>query len=90
MSSASKSRRWCWNTPVPGLHDLRSRHSGTMTFIQLHRNWTHLSLSAYQISDEVEENSGSLSGSEIIFTDPQSVVGHEAVAEFHDAEKSGE
>ena len=77
-----------------GLHDLRSRHSGTMTFIQLHLELDDdLSLlEAHKISDEVEERIlAAFPGSEIIIhLDPQSVVGHEAVAEFHDAEKSGE
>ena len=41
-----------------GLHDLRSRHSGTMTFIQLHLELDDdLSLlAAHKISDEVEDN----------------------------------
>ena len=77
-----------------GLHDLRSRHSGTMTFIQLHLELDDdLSLlEAHKISDEVEERIlAAFPGSEIIIhLDPQSVVGHEAVAEFHSGEKSGE
>ena len=74
-----------------GLHDLRSRHSGTMTFIQLHLELDDdLSLlEAHKISDEVEDNIlSAFPGSEIIIhIDPQSVVGHEAVAEFHSHEK---
>jgi len=74
-----------------GLHDLRSRHSGTMTFIQLHLELDDdLSLlEAHKISDEVEDNIlSAFPGSEIIIhIDPQSVVGHEAVAEFHSNEK---
>lgn len=75
-----------------GLHDLRSRHSGTMTFIQLHLELDDdLSLlEAHKISDEVEERIlAAFPGSEIIIhLDPQSVVGHEAVAEFHGGEKN--
>jgi ferrous-iron efflux pump FieF len=74
-----------------GLHDLRSRHSGTMTFIQLHLELDDdLSLlEAHKISDEVEENiQSAFPGSEVIIhIDPQSVVGHEAVAEFESGEK---
>ena len=74
-----------------GLHDLRSRHSGTMTFIQLHLELDDdLSLlEAHKISDEVEDNIHSaFPGSEVIIhIDPQSVVGHEAVAEFESGEK---
>ena len=70
-----------------GLHDLRSRHSGTMTFIQLHLELDDdLSLlAAHKISDEVEDSIlAAFPGSEIIIhIDPQSVVGHEAMADFH-------
>lgn len=69
-----------------GLHDLRSRHSGAMTFIQLHLELDDdLSLlEAHKISDEVEMSlSEAFPGSEIIIhIDPQSVVGHESVADF--------
>jgi ferrous-iron efflux pump FieF len=69
-----------------GLHDLRSRHSGTMTFIQLHLELDdNLSLlEAHKISDEVEMSLlEAFPGSEIIIhIDPQSVVGHEPIADF--------
>jgi ferrous-iron efflux pump FieF len=69
-----------------GLHDLRSRHSGTMTFIQLHLELDDdLSLlDAHRISDEVEAClMDAFPESEIIIhIDPQSVVGHEPMAEF--------
>ena len=69
-----------------GLHDLRSRHSGTMTFIQLHLELDDdLSmLEAHKISDEVELILlEAFPGSEIIIhIDPQSVVGQEPMADF--------
>ncbi|MCT2533067.1 cation diffusion facilitator family transporter [SAR92 clade bacterium H231] len=69
-----------------GLHDLRSRHSGTVTFIQLHLELDDdLSLlEAHKISDEVELCLlEAFPGSEIIIhIDPQSVVGREAMADF--------
>ena len=69
-----------------GLHDLRSRHSGTVTFIQLHLELDDdLSLlEAHKISDEVESCLlEAFPGSEIIIhIDPQSVVGREAMADF--------
>ena len=69
-----------------GLHDLRSRHSGTMTFIQLHLELDdNLSLlEAHKISDEVEMSLlEAFPGSEIIIhIDPQSGVGHEPMADF--------
>ncbi len=69
-----------------GLHDLRSRHSGTMTFIQLHLELDDdLSLlAAHKISDEVEMRLlEAFPGSEIIIhIDPQSVVGHEPMVNF--------
>ena len=69
-----------------GLHDLRSRHAGTMTFIQLHLELDdNLSLlEAHKISDEVEMSLlEAFPGSEIIIhIDPQSVVGHEPMADF--------
>ena len=61
-----------------GLHDLRSRHSGTMTFIQLHLELDDdLSLmAAHKISDEVERSIvNAFPGSEIlIHIDPKSAV----------------
>ncbi len=61
-----------------GLHDLRSRHSGTMTFIQLHLELDNdLSLmAAHKISDEVELSIlNAFPGSEIlIHIDPKSAV----------------
>lgn len=69
-----------------GLHDLRSRHSGTVTFIQLHLELDDdLSLlEAHKISDEVESCLlEAFPGSEIIIhIDPQSAVGREAMADF--------
>ena len=69
-----------------GLHDLRSRHSGTITFIQLHLELDDdLSLlEAHKISDEVEASLlEAFPESEIIIhIDPQSVVGHEPMADF--------
>ena len=61
-----------------GLHDLRSRHSGTMTFIQLHLELDDdISLmAAHKISDEVELSIlNAFPGSEIlIHIDPKSAV----------------
>jgi len=72
---------------VRGLHDLRSRHSGVMTFIQLHLELDDdLSLlEAHKISDEVEMNLLKVfPGSEIIIhIDPQSVVGDESMTDFN-------
>jgi ferrous-iron efflux pump FieF len=69
-----------------GMHDLRSRHSGTMTFIQLHLELDDdLSLmDAHQICDEIEANLlVAFPESEIIIhIDPQSVVGIESVSDF--------
>jgi ferrous-iron efflux pump FieF len=71
---------------VRGMHDLRSRHSGTVTFIQFHLELDDdLSLlEAHKISDEVEMHLlEAYPGSEIIIhIDPQSVVGHESRANF--------
>ena len=71
---------------VRGMHDLRSRHSGTVTFIQFHLELDDdLSLlEAHKISDEVEMHLlEAYPGSEIIIhIDPQSVVGHEPMANF--------
>ena len=70
-----------------GAHDLRTRHSGTVTFIQLHLELEdNLSLlEAHAISDEVEDSLlQAFPGSEIIIhMDPKSIVGHETVDEFH-------
>ncbi len=72
---------------VKGLHDLRTRSSGTVTFIQLHLELDdNLSLlEAHNISDEVEESLlVEFSGAEIIIhTDPQSVLAHESVDSFN-------
>lgn len=69
-----------------GVHDLRTRHSGTVTFIQLHLELDDsLSLlEAHNVSDEVESSLLALFADAeiIIHIDPQSVVGLEAVAEF--------
>ena len=71
---------------VRGMHDLRSRYSGTVTFIQFHLELDDdLSLlAAHKISDEVEVRLlQAFPGSEIIVhIDPQSVVGHEPMANF--------
>lgn len=70
-----------------GLHDLRTRSSGTVTFIQLHLELDDsLSLlQAHNVSDEVEASLWEeFPGAEIIIhIDPQSVLGHESVAEFN-------
>jgi ferrous-iron efflux pump FieF len=69
-----------------GMHDLRTRHSGTMTFIQFHLEIEdELTLvQAHNASDEVElELLKTYPGSEIIIhIDPKSVVGKETVATF--------
>ena len=71
---------------VRGMHDLRSRRSGTATFIQLHLELDdELSLlQAHRISDEVEERLGEVyPGAEIIIhIDPKSVVPEESMPEF--------
>jgi ferrous-iron efflux pump FieF len=71
---------------VRGMHDLRSRHSGTMTFIQLHLELDDdLSLmAAHKISDEVEARILSVfPGSEIIIhIDPQSVAAQESMPDY--------
>lgn len=70
-----------------GLHDLRTRSSGTVTFIQLHLELDdNLSLlEAHNISDEVEESLlVQFPGAEIIIhIDPQSVLAHESVDNFN-------
>jgi ferrous-iron efflux pump FieF len=69
-----------------GMHDLRTRHSGTMTFIQFHLEIEDdLTLvQAHNVSDEIElELLKTYPGSEIIIhIDPKSVVGKETVATF--------
>lgn len=69
-----------------GVHDLRTRHSGTVTFIQLHLELDDsLSLlEAHNVSDEVEDSLLAIFADAeiIIHIDPQSIVGLEAVAEF--------
>ena len=69
-----------------GIHDLRTRHSGTMTFIQFHLEIEDdLTLvHAHNVSDEIElELLKIYPDSEIIINiDPKSVVGEETVATF--------
>lgn len=69
-----------------GIHDLRTRHSGTMTFIQFHLEIEdNLTLvQAHNVSDEIElELLKIYPDSEIIIhIDPKSVVGKETVATF--------
>jgi ferrous-iron efflux pump FieF len=69
-----------------GMHDLRTRHSGTMTFIQFHLEIEDdLTLvQAHNVSDEIElELLKTFPGSEIIIhIDPKSVIGKESVATF--------
>jgi ferrous-iron efflux pump FieF len=69
-----------------GMHDLRTRHSGTMTFIQFHLEIEDdlTLLQAHNASDEIElELLKTYPGSEIIIhIDPKSVVGKETVATF--------
>lgn len=69
-----------------GMHDLRTRHSGTMTFIQFHLEIEDdlTLLQAHNVSDEIEfELLKTYPGSEIIIhIDPKSVVGKEIVATF--------
>ena len=71
---------------VHGMHDLRSRRSGTATFIQLHLELDDdLSLlQAHRISDEVEWSlQEAYPGAEIIIhIDPISVVPDEPVPDF--------
>jgi len=70
-----------------GMHDLRSRQAGTMTFIQLHLELDDdmSLLDAHQICDEIEASlMAAFPESEIIIhIDPQSVVGIESVADFN-------
>ena len=69
-----------------GIHDLRTRHSGTMTFIQFHLEIEDdLTLvQAHNVSDEIElELLKIYPDSEIIIhIDPKSIVGKETVATF--------
>ena len=69
-----------------GIHDLRTRHSGTMTFIQFHLEIEDdLTLvQAHNVSDEIElELLKIYPDSEIIIhIDPKSVVGKDTVATF--------
>jgi len=71
---------------VHGMHDLRSRRSGTATFIQLHLELDDdlTLLQAHKISDEVEASLQAVyPGAEIIIhIDPVSVVPSEPVPEF--------
>ncbi len=76
----------CAHPKALGLHDLRTRHSGTMTFIQFHLEIEdELTLfQAHNVSDEIEaalENTYPKSEI-IIHIDPKSVVGKESVATF--------
>jgi ferrous-iron efflux pump FieF len=77
---------------VHGLHDLRSRRSGTAIFIQLHLELDDdLPLvEAHRISDEVEgELLRAYPGAEVIIhIDPVSVVGSEPVPDFLREEES--
>ena len=77
------------HTQVSGMHDLRSRRSGTATFIQLHLELDDdlTLLQAHQISDEVEWSlQDAFPGAEIIIhIDPISVVADEPIPDFlHD------
>lgn len=71
---------------VHGMHDLRSRRSGTATFIQLHLELDDdlTLLQAHKISDEVEWSlQAAYPGAEIIIhIDPISVVADEPVPDF--------
>ena len=76
----------CRHPNALGLHDLRTRHSGTITFIQFHLEIEdELTLfEAHNVSDEVEAAlEETYPKSEIIIhIDPKSVVGKESVATF--------
>lgn len=71
---------------VRGMHDLRSRKSGTVNFFQLHLELDDelTLLQAHRISDEVEWRlQEAYPGAQIlIHIDPVSVVPHEPVPEF--------
>lgn len=74
------------HTSVIGMHDLRTRQSGTDAFIQLHLELDDdlTILQAHQICDEVEWSLEEVfPGAQIIIhVDPSSVVPHEPVPEF--------
>ncbi len=76
----------CAHPKVLGLHDLRTRHSGTMTFIQFHLEIEdELTLfEAHNVCDEVEATlEQTYPKSEIlVHIDPKSVIGKEPVATF--------
>lgn len=71
---------------VQGMHDLRSRRSGTVSFLQLHLELDDdlTLLQAHQISDEVEDSlREAYPGAEIlIHIDPVSIVPDEPVPDF--------
>ena len=71
---------------VLGMHDLRSRRAGMVTFIQLHLELDddQTLLEAHQISDDVEEELMEVyPGAEVIIhIDPISVVADEPVPDF--------
>lgn len=71
---------------VRGMHDLRSRRSGTVSFLQLHLELDDdlTLLQAHRISDEVEDSlKEAYPGAQVlIHIDPVSVVPHEPVPEF--------
>lgn len=75
------------HSEVRGMHDLRSRRSGTATFIQLHLELDDelKLLQAHRISDEVELSiQKSYPSAEIIIhIDPISIVAMEATPHFH-------
>jgi ferrous-iron efflux pump FieF len=74
------------HSEVHGMHDLRSRRSGTVSFLQLHLELDDdlTLLQAHRISDEVEDSlKEAYPGAQIlIHIDPVSVVPHEPVPEF--------
>lgn len=74
------------HSQAQGMHDLRTRHSGSMTFIQFHLEIEdHLTLiQAHNATDEIEQMLlQTYPESEIIIhIDPKSVVGKEATASF--------
>jgi len=75
------------HTEVRGMHDLRSRRSGTDTFIQLHLELDDelKLLQAHRISDAVEFSIQKVypSAEIIIHIDPISIVAMEATSHFH-------
>jgi ferrous-iron efflux pump FieF len=74
------------HSEVHGMHDLRSRRSGIVSFLQLHLELDDdlTLLQAHRISDEVEDSlKEAYPGAQIlIHIDPVSVVPHEPVPEF--------